>query len=101
MYKKYMDKIMADVTAKTGKDPEKLLKEHNKALEIAIELYDRSATFGNVEEIETSKSALKDELSSIWKSYEKENQRRMEKALTAFASMACFALLLFIIDKIS
>ncbi|CAD7930941.1 unnamed protein product [Amoebophrya sp. A25] len=101
VYKKDMDKVLAAVSATTGKDPEELQKEHTKAWKKAMEFYDHSATFGAVEEIASSKEMLLGEIDSLWASYQEDNKRRMEKALTSFAGLVCIAVSSFVIDKMS
>ncbi len=65
------------------------------------QFYDDSATFGNVDEISASKEALLKDLDLMWEQVKEENNRRMEKALTAFAGIACVAFTALILDKMS
>lgn len=98
-YKKYMDKQL--LLAKTGKSPDVLAKDHSTASDIAMGLFDKAATFGDVEAIREAKASLQEAVGDMFEQYKKDNERRLEQALSAFAGLAAAAVIFFVLDRIS
>jgi len=98
-YKKYMDKQL--LLAKAGKSPELLAKDHATASDIAVGLFDKAATFGDVDAIKEAKITLQEAIGELFETYKKDNERRLEQALSAFAGLAAAAVIFFVLDRIS
>merc|ERR1712216_497022 len=70
-------------------------------MEIAVGLFDKAATFGDVEAISAAKASLQEAIGEMFESYKKDNERRLEQALSAFAGLAAAAVIFFVLDRIS
>jgi len=95
-YKGSMTAILKKST--TGKSPEDFEKDHKEVCAEVMKEFNKSANFGEAEQIKEARSELETEVKQLFTSFMEENQRRLEQALIAFGGVAFLGLFLFIID---
>jgi len=98
-YTKKMDG--AAHSAPRGMDP-KQLEDLNRQISAEIQKeFERVTIFGSDSTRKETWDSIRDSLQAVFKRYEDDNDRRLEKALVGFANLALLAFILFVLDRVS
>lgn len=84
-----------------GFKPEAFIALKDKLVKEVEESYKRMTIFGTAEVRQTAWDEIKESLATIAKRYSEDNDRRLEKALAAFANVTIVAISLFVLDRVS
>jgi len=96
LYKKHLLEL---IKKNNGLAPEEMVKEHENLVKEAMSQYTREATFGDIEAIEESRGELEKAIQEIYVELQKQNERILEQALSAFAGIASIAIIAFVLDR--
>eukprot|EP00397_Hematodinium_sp_SG-2012_P008849 GEMP01008918.1.p1 GENE.GEMP01008918.1~~GEMP01008918.1.p1 ORF type:complete len:618 (+),score=105.59 GEMP01008918.1:140-1993(+) len=99
--KLYKKKFYEAVKKQNGLNPDDLLHEHEQLHDEAMTAFTREATFGDIEAIEESRSELEKAIADLYEEIQKENDRILEQALSAFAGITTVGLICFVLDRAS
>lgn len=99
--KMYKKKFFELVKKQNGLNPEDLEKEHKQFYDEAMSCFTKEATFGDMEAIETAKAELEKAIRDLFEEIQKENERILEQALSAFAGITSIGVICFVLDRAS
>jgi len=100
-YKRYRKCFFDLVKKEKGLSPEVLVQQHKTFYDEAVASFLKEATFGDREAIEDSRIQLEKTLAELYVEVQQENDRILERALSAFAGISSIALILFVLDRAS
>merc|ERR1719210_1633761 len=98
-YKEKMDELVSKNSR--GMDVEELKTLHRKTSFESKSEYEKTTIFGSDETRAEAWDSIEQNLQNLFKRYMEDNERRLEKALVAFANISLLGFCLFILDRVT